>query len=51
MNPMDDCKATWRENAREQVRQEIASGQLRPEDAAKREAELYAELERIGLDS
>lgn len=48
---VESCKATWRESAQAQVANEIKNGQLHPEKAAERVKEIYAELERIGLEN
>lgn len=51
---MEDCKGTWRENARAHALQDLKAQGIQGEAAEKfyneRFAEYYAELERIGLE-
>jgi len=49
---MEDCRASWREEARRRATKEAdgsgLQGTERDAFILKREAEIYAELERIG---
>lgn len=56
---MENCRATWREEARKRTADEAKAAGLDPEDSSEavrrfiesRTAAIYAELERIGLEN
>ena len=52
---LEDCKATWREEARTRALLDLKAEGLKEEEATERFAELYAEhyaeLEKIGMDN
>lgn len=51
---MEDCKLSWRQEARERALRDLRAENLGPEEATERFEELYAEhyaeLERLGLE-